>query len=331
MNPEQPWSIYLISFAAFIAALALVEGLYLLWRGVNIEKTVRVNRRLRAMSAAGVSHSQAVSVLRERVFSDTPWLNRLLLSIPRLHTVDRLIEQSGVDMTVSRYLLIQVLMSLLAMVLLLLLTPGNLLVIVPVGLLAGFSAPGIYLQMKRSRRLESFSRQLPDTLDYIARSMRAGNPFTASMRSAAEELPEPMSSELRTTFEELNFGLDLEEALHNLGERVGSEDLRYFIAAVLIQRTTGGNLAEVLNRIAKVMRSRETTLREIRILAAEMKYSANVLIGLPFVVAGALAILNPGYLSVLFEHELGLVVIGLQLFLMAIGYYVIQKMINFRV
>lgn len=331
MFPTDTWQVYLISFAAFIAALAAFEGLYLLWRSLNVEKTVRVNRRLRAMSAAGVPREEAVNVLRDRQMSDVPWLNRAMLSIPRLHTVDRLIEQSGLDLTVSRYILIQLILSALIFVLLVLLTPANLFVTVPVAMMAGFILPNLYVQRRRVARMNAFGALLPDTLDYIARSLRAGNPFIASLRSASEELPEPVAREFRTTFEEMNFGLDVEDALHNLGERTGSEDLRYFITAVLIQRTTGGNLAEVLNRIAHVMRSREATIREIRILAAEMKYSANVLIALPFFVAGALAVLNPTYIMVLFEHELGLVVIGAQLLFMGIGYLIVQKMVNFRV
>lgn len=331
MNLDQSWGVYLISFAAFLAALAAVQGLYLLWQGLNIEKTVRVNRRLKAMSAVGLAQGKAVSVLRDRQFSDLPWVNRVMLRIPRLHVVDNMIGQSGLDLTVSRYLLIQVILSMLVLVLLLLFTPGRLIVAVPVAILTGFMLPYAYVALKRRQRVAAFSLQLSDALDYIARSLRAGNPFSVSLKSAAAELPEPIAGELRTTFEEMNFGLELEAALANLGERTGSEELRYFITAVLIQRTTGGNLAEVLNRISHVMRSRAATFREIAVLAAEMKYSANVLIALPLFVAGALSLLNPGYLTVLFESSLGLAVIGVQVLLMLSGYYIVQKMINFRV
>lgn len=331
MNLDETWTIYLISFAAFLAALAAVQGLYLLWQGLHIEQTVRVNRRLKVLSTVGLAQGKAVSLLRERQFSDVPWLNRVMIRVPRLHTVDHMLEQSGLDLTVSRYMLIQVILSLLFFILLLLFTPGNLVVTLPVSILAGFTLPHAFVAYRRGQRMADFTRQLPDALDYLARSLRAGNPFSASLRSASEELPEPIASEFRATFEEMNFGLDLEAALHNLGDRTGSEELKYFITAVLIQRTTGGNLAEVLNRISHVMRSRASTLREIQVLAAEMKYSANILIALPFLVAIALSVLNPGYLSVLFETELGLVVIGLQLLFMALGYVVIQKMINFRV
>lgn len=325
------WTVYLISFVAFVAALSLVQGLYMLWQSLNVERTVRVNRRLRSLSAGGVNREQALDLLRQRALSDMPWLNRLLFRIPRMHAVDRMLEQAGLDITVSRYMLIQFTLSMLLLVILLLFTPGNPVVVVPLALIAGFFIPYIYVMRRRRQRLDLLSSQLPDAMDFLARSMRAGNPFTASLRNAAEQLHEPIASEFRTTFEEMNFGLDIERAMLDLGARVGNDELNYFITAVLIQKTTGGNLAEVLNRIAAVMRSRETTRREVRILAAEMKYSANVLIALPFIVAGALTILNPTYLAVLFESELGLTIIGVQVLLMATGYAVIQKMVDIRV
>lgn len=325
------WTIYLISFVAFVAALALVQGLYMLWQSLNVERAVRVNRRLRSLSAGGVNRDQALDLLRQRAFSDMPALNRMLLRIPRMHAVDRMLEQAGMDITVSRYMLIQFILSMILLVVLLLFTPGNPFVVVPVALIAGFFVPYLYVMRERRKRLDLLSSQLPDAMDFLARSMRAGNPFTASLRNAADQLHEPIASEFRTTFEEMNFGLDVERAMIDLGARVGNDELQYFITAVLIQRTTGGNLAEVLNRIANVMRSRETTRREVRILAAEMKYSANVLIALPFVVAGALTITNPSYLATLFESELGLVIIGIQLLLMATGFAVVQKMVDIRV
>lgn len=325
------WVIYVISFIAFVASMALVQGLYNLWQSLNVERTVRLNRRLRNLSAAGMRHEDALNLLRTRQLSSMPAVNRILLQIPRLHSIDRLLEQSGIDMTVSRFLLIQLLLSLIFIVLLLLFTPGNPFVVVPVALLAGFFLPYLYTMRKRRERMDAFSALMPDTMDYIARSLRAGNPFSASLKGASEEMPEPVASELRITFEEMNFGLDIEGAMLNLGERTGNEELRYFIAAVLIQRTTGGNLAEVLNRISAVMRSREATRREVKILAAEMKYSANVLIALPFIVGGAIMVLNPAYLATLFENEIGLTVIGGQILLMVIGYAIIQKMVNVRV
>lgn len=323
--------IYVISFLSFIFVLALVEGLHLMWGSLNVERKVKVRRRLRHLSAAGVSDQVAISLLREPKLSESALVNRLMLSVPRFHLMDRMLEQAGLEITVSRYLLIQVIIAASLLVALLTFTPGNFLLVLVVAVAAGLGMPLLYVRKKREERMGKFTQLLPDTMDYIARSMRAGNPLGASLRSAAEEMPEPIASEFRTTFDEINFGLDMEEALHNLTERTGSEELRYFVTAVLIQRTTGGNLAEVLARIATVMRSRAATVREIMVLATEMKYSAQVLIAMPIFLGLTLYIVNPAYMASLTESAMGWQIIFAQMVLMGIGYYIIQKMINFRV
>jgi tight adherence protein B len=144
-------------------------------------------------------------------------------------------------------------------------------------------------------------------------------------------MADPVGPAFGATFDEMNYGLELEDALYNLGDRVGSEEVQYFITAVLIQRTTGGNLADVLNRIAAVMRERARTYREVIIQASEMRLSARVLIALPFVVAGAVSIFNPSYLATLLDEPVGRIIIGVQIVLMIIGYLIIRRMINFRI
>jgi tight adherence protein B len=328
---NSPYSIYLLSFFAFLAAAGVVEALYLLWRSLNVAETVKINRRIKAMSAGGAHGKEVLQLLRNTQLSTIPWLNRILMVFPRFHALDRLIQQSGVNITLVKFIGVQ--LGIASAVLLILLFGFNALLLVafPIALVVGIAIPYIFVTRKRIARHDRFTQQLPDALDYLARSMRAGNPFLASLRTASLELPVPTGTELGITFDEINYGLELEDALFNLGERSGSEEMRFFITAVLIQRTTGGNLADVLNRIAAVMRLRAITYRDIRILASEMKYSANVLIALPFFVGGALSLLNPTYMPILFEHTVGLIIVGLQLFFMLLGYIVIQRMINFRI
>ena len=328
---NNPYAIYIISFLAFLAAVGFVEAIYLFWRSLNVEESVKINRRIKALSAGGAHGKEVLQLLRNKHLSTVPFLNRVLSAFPRFHAIDRMIEQSGIHLTVMRYLGLQFLIFIVLLGVLSLLTNLSLLLALPVSILTGMAIPYLFLQRKRRARQLRFVEQLPDALDYLARSMRAGNPFMASLRSASTELPDPTGTEFGITFDEMNYGLELEDALENLGVRCGTEEMQFFITAVLIQKTTGGNLADVLNKIASVMRARATTYRDIRILAAEMRLSANVLIALPFLVAGALMLLNPGYLQVLLEYQAGLVVIGVQIFLMLIGYLVIQRMVNFRV
>ncbi len=328
---DGPYSIYILSFFVFMAAVGVLEALYLFWRSLNVEEAVKINRRIKALSAGGAHGEEVLQLLRSKQLSTIPWLNRILSAFPRFHALDRLIEQSGVNITLARFLGVQLLLALAVLLILVFVfsTVFGLALVVAVVLGAGM--PYAYVTRKRIARHERFTNQLPDALDYLARSMRAGNPFLASMRTASEELPEPTGVEFGITFDEMNYGLELEDALYNLGERSGSEEMRFFITAVLIQKTTGGNLADVLNRIATVMRQRAVAYRDVRILAAEMKYSANVLIALPFLVAGALSVLNPSYMPILFQHTIGLIIIGVQLLFMLLGYFVIQRMINFRI
>ncbi|MCW8917646.1 MAG: type II secretion system F family protein [Gammaproteobacteria bacterium] len=328
---NNPYSIYVLSFLVFIAAVGAVEAVYLIWRSMKVAESVKISRRIKAMSAGGEHGREVLQLLRNHQLTTIPWLERILSAFPRFHALDRLIQQSGVNISLVKFLGLQ--LGLVASIVLLLWAFFNVLFVFAllIALVVGVSVPYIFIVRKRIARHEKFTNQMPDALDYLARSMRAGNPFVSSLRSAAEELPEPTGTEFGITFDEMNYGLELEDALYNLERRSGSEEMRFFVTAVLIQRTTGGNLADVLNRIAAVMRQRAITYRDIRILAAEMRLSANVLIALPFFVAAALSVLNPSYLPVLFEHKIGLIIIGLQLFFMLLGYVVIQRMINFRI
>ncbi len=325
------WISYLVYILTFIAVVALVEGLYLWWSSLNVDRKIKVSRRLRLLSAAGVRQDQALNLLKTEALSENPTLNALLLKIPRIHSLDRLLEQSGLDMSISKYLLSHLLIFMLSFSLLALLLPSRLWLCALLALVLAIILPLVYIKSAQGQRMRRIGELLPETMDYIARSMRAGNPFSASVKGAATEMPEPMASELRTTFDEVNYGVDMEQALSNLCMRTGNLDLRYFTTAVLVQRSTGGNLAEVLTRIAGVMRSRAAMTREVAALSAEMHYSAKILIALPFFMALLIQIVNPGYLAILIETRIGLILIGIQIFLMAVGWYVIKQMINFRV
>ncbi|MED5388287.1 MAG: type II secretion system F family protein [Pseudomonadota bacterium] len=320
-----------ISLIAFLAVVGLIEGFYLLYRSMNVERTQAVSKRLRSLSASGLSNEEALSLLRRRTLSDIPLFNRILAAFPRSHSLDRMLVQSGVDITVSRYLLIQLSLSVITFLVLWVLLSVFWFLALPIALLVGFYVPFSYVKSKKRERAKHISEQLPEAMDFLARSMRAGNPFSAAIKQASQEMSDPIAPEFATTFDELNFGMDLEDSLRHLAQRSSSEEMRYFITAVLIQKSTGGNLAEVLNRLSAVMRARARTFREIRVLAAEMKFSANILIALPFVVAGALLLLNPTYLYTLVETTMGYFVIGAQLALMLMGYIIIHRMINFRV
>jgi tight adherence protein B len=200
-----------------------------------------------------------------------------------------------------------------------------------IGALAGCLVPWLVLSRKRIARKARLVRQVPDALDFFARSLRAGTPFSGAIKIASEELAQPIADELAVTFDELNYGLSFDESLLNMATRIDAEEVRLFVTAVLVQKNTGGNLAELLNRIAKLLRERINALGEIRIQAAEMRTTARVLIVLPFVVAGLLQLVNPEYFPTMLESDMGQNMIMIQIILMGIGYYIINRMVSFRV
>jgi tight adherence protein B len=199
------------------------------------------------------------------------------------------------------------------------------------GLMLGMAMPFLITKRKIAKRKEKMIEQLPDAMDYFARALRAGNPFVGAIKSGSEETPAPLSDELAVTFDEMNFGIDFDEAMRNFANRTNAEEIRLFVTAVLVQKNTGGNLAELMNRIAGLLRERARTRGEIRIQAADMESSAKVLIGLPFAIALFLQVTNPNYLAVLLESELGRTLIMVQLGMIGIGWYIMKRMINFRI
>lgn len=316
---------------AFLAVVALVEALYHLWQAFWQEGHRKIRRRLRDLSAGGGHGKETFNLLRTRELSDDPFINRVLSAIPRIRSLDRLMEQAGSEASVLQLINLQFIFSIISFLLLWLALGLAWPLALIAGLLAGFGMPIIYLQTKRVKRQAKFVAQLPDTMEFLARALRSGNPFTAALHAVAKEMPPPVADEMAITFDEINYGLEIDEALYNLKGRVGGADVAYFVTAVLVQRRTGGNLADVLSRIASMMRERNRASKEVQIQAAEMKLSAYILIGLPFFVAGFLYLFRREYMATLFEHPLGQIIIFIQLFLILLGYLVIRRMINFRI
>lgn len=323
--------IYLLSGVAFVATVLFVEGLYLMWRGSQTARSTQARKRLRKLSAGGVPVAKAPSLLRREALSANPVLNEIYLSIPRLKQLDRLLERAAPNLTLTGYFAIIIGVGIVLFVILLFIAglgvAGALLFSVPIAILL----PYLVLNSIASRYLRSFNEQLPDAIDYIARSLRAGNPFSASLKSISEDMGDPIASEFGTTFDEMRYGVDTEDALEHLMERTESDEVKFFVTAVLVQRTTGGNLAKTLDRLSAVMRARANTFREIKVMSSEMRLSANILVVLPFVVAGVLSIVNPEYIGELLGSRVGLMIVGGMLALMAIGYYWMHKMASFRV
>lgn len=319
---------YLFIVCGFLAVVLAVEGLFLAWNSYRGPEAQRIERRLRAISA-GEHGTRATALLKKRVLSELPKMDQLLMQMPRVHSLDRMLQQAGSTMTVGMFLAICVLCAVIGLMLppLLGLPAWQSL---PAAIVLG-ALPVLRLFHARHRRLRKFGTQLPDTLDLIARALRAGHSFPSGLEMVANETSEPSAGEFRTTFDEINYGISVQEALLNLVARVPSTDLGYFVIAVLIQRETGGNLAELLDNLSRLIRQRFQLLMKVQALSAEGRISAWILSVMPFVMAFTLFLINPEFMSLLWTDPAGIALVVGALVFMAIGIFWMWRVINIRV
>lgn len=312
----------------FIAVVLMVEGLYLLWSSYKGPEASRIERRLRIMSAGAHGGAES-SLLKQRLLSDTPFLQHVLLSIPRIHVLDRLLLQSGLSMKLMTFIGISAAAAIGGLFLSRYLALNWFLAFVLT--IVGGTLPYLYLIYLRDKRLKKFDEQLPDALDLIGRGVRAGHALPSALKMVADEMANPVAEEFRVAFDEVNYGFSMQEALTNLATRVPSDDLQYFVVAVLIQRETGGNLAELLDNTSALIRARHKLYGTIRVLSAEGKLSAWILTLLPIVLAVVINVINPKFMQVLWTDEAGVkMVIGV-IILMIVGILWMRKIIKIRV
>lgn len=312
----------------FIAVVLMVEGMYLLWSSYKGPEANRIERRLRIMSA-GAHGGDETPLLKQRLLSDTPFLQHALLSIPRVHVLDRLLVQSGLSMKLMTFIGLSIGLAIGALVFANMLALP-LFVTIVLFLFAG-SLPYFYLAYRRDKRLKKFEEQLPDALDLIGRGIRSGHALPSALKMVADEMANPISEEFRAAFDEVNYGFSMQDALTNLATRVPSTDLKYFVVAVLIQRETGGNLAELLDNISALIRARHKLYGTIRVLSAEGKLSAWILTLLPVVLAVIINLINPAFMQVLWKDEVGIKMIVGVVILMVVGIYWMRNIIKIRV
>jgi len=199
------------------------------------------------------------------------------------------------------------------------------------GFLFGAAIPFVMLMHKRRVRIRRFEEQFPEALDLLSRALRAGHAFQTAMGMVADDLKEPVGPEFRRTFDQQNFGLPLRDALFQLADRIPLMDVRFFTTAVLIQRDTGGNLAEILDNLAHVVRERFRIRREIRTKTAHGRFTGLVLLALPAGLGVILTILNPEHMALLFNHRIGQMLIGAAIVMQTIGFFWIRKILDLEV
>ena len=245
--------------------------------------------------------------------------------------LQEMLEQSGMKMTVARLLQTCLAAGLGVFAVAWYLLPPHLRTLAWLGVVVGGAIPIVVVARKRSSRLRHFEEQFPESLEFVARSMRAGHAFSVSLEMIHREFQEPLAGEFRRTFEEHNLGLPLDVALQKLAKRVPSLDVHFFVSAVLLQKRTGGNLAEILDKLAYVIRERFKLRGKIRAISAHGKMTGTALTCIPIGVAVMMFYVNPDYIRFFFLDDVGNLMLGGAVLLQLIGYGVIRKIVSIEV
>ena len=320
---------YVFGTLIFIAVVLLIEGIYLSWNATKGPEAQRIARRLRLMSAGSHGGEHDTSIIKTRLLSKTPWVQRILLQVPRVASFDRLLHQSGLSWSVSDFFGISAVTFLLVFFSCTYIG-GPMWACVALAVFAA-TLPTAYAYRAKSKRLVRIEQQLPEAMDLIGRALRAGHAFPTGLKMVGDEMSEPLAGEFRAAFDEVNYGISMQEALMNLAMRVPSTDLRYFVVAVLIQRETGGNLSELLASISAIIRDRLKLMGQVRVLSAEGKMSAWVLSLLPFGAALAIQATYPAFLEVLYTDPSGRKMLVGAGVMMLCGIVVMRKIVRIHV
>jgi tight adherence protein B len=320
----------LLSLIVFLFVTGLIVGAYF---AAFPATDTQLERRLREVATPSPTAPEGDSdstVVKRAAEGPLPALDRLVAQSGAGSSLARLIEQSGVRTTGGAVIVFSIAAAVGIGLLTAVFVPQFVAAPIAAGLLGAFLPFG-WLKHKRKQRLKRFEEQFPEALDILSRATRAGHAFQTALGMAADELPEPVGPELKRTFDQQNYGLPLRDAMSELAERVGILDVRFFVTAVLIQRDTGGNLAEILDNLAHVVRERFKIQRQVRVHTAHGRFTGYVLLALPAFLAVALSFINPDHMQLLFREKLGQMMLIMAIVLQAVGYVWIRKVIKIEV
>ena len=321
----------ILAIAVFIVSVAVVLSIYAAAAELPAYLDQRrLAKRLDDLSTFGApEETPETGIVMRAVEGPLPVLDRALKQWAAGGALARLIEQSGTKTTPSGFMVMTVVAAAAGAVIGA--VSSTHLILIPIAAAVGGLGPTVWLLRKRSRRMKKFEEQFPEALDLLSRAIRAGHAFQTALGMAGEEVADPVGPEFKKTFDQQNFGLPLREALDALAARVPILDVRFFVTAVMIQRDTGGNLSEILDNLAHVVRERFKIRRQIRVHTAHGRFTAYVLLALPPALAVVLNFLNPDHMQLLFRERLGHMMLAGTIVLQTIGYFWIRQVIRIEV
>lgn len=325
-----PTSLLLPALVAFVAVALGTVSLVLIieWIGEQNRKR-RMVGELRSIANEGFEKVGSGGQIFRSAILESPWLKPIASRMPALQDAELLLQQAQVPWSVPTLLFMSV-GTAVAFGLAFLLLTRSLILAFPLAMI-GAALPTLYVRWKKNRRLYLFEELLPEAIDLVGRALRAGHPLSSGFKMAADDGPEPVASEFRRVFEEQRFGLPLQDSLLGMADRVNIVDTRILVTAILIQREVGGNLAEILDNLAAVIRARFTIRRQIKVYTAQGRMTGYLLALLPFMLFALLYMINPEYMAVLFTDPIGKILVGVALVLQMAGFFWIRKIVNIEI
>jgi tight adherence protein B len=270
-----------------------------------------------------------LALLRDEQLSEIPAIDTLLRRSSRVSELQKMLAQGGLEMRAGNFLGLSALAAVTAAVLAY--TLSRRFEVTWIAVLIGAVLPYAYASIRRNKRFEKFEELFPEAIDTLARAVRAGHAFTTALEMITAEVAEPVAGEFRQLFEEQKFGMPVRDALMNLTDRVPLVDVKFFVTAVMLQRETGGNLAEILDNLSYVIRERFKIQRQVRVYTAQGRLTMALLMGMPPIIVVVMLVLNPTFIHPLFADPIGHTLLVAGICLQTVGYFVIRKIIRIRV
>ena len=272
---------------------------------------------------------EELALLRDEQLSQIPALDTFLRRSTRVSDLQKMLAQADMSLRVSNFLGISALTGVAATIIAYILSKR--VEVAWIALLVGFVLPYSYASMRRNKRFEKFEELFPEAIDTLARAVRAGHAFTTALEMITAEVSEPVSGEFRQLYEEQKFGMPVRDALLNLTDRMPLVDVKFFVTAVMLQRETGGNLAEILDNLSYVIRERFKIQRQVRVYTAQGRLTMALLMGMPPIIVATMLLLNPSFIRPLFSDPIGHFLLVAGITLQTVGYFVIRKIIRIQV
>jgi tight adherence protein B len=321
-------NIFAIGAIIFFMVIIVIELLIYAVKNMKSVNRAKIRKRLRKHTYEKDNTSQ-IDIVKKRVLSDIPFFNNLLLKIPGIKVLDNLTIKANSKYPAGFYILMSISLGTMGFMVINYFLRNQFSSFLLAALLAFL--PFLQLLLLKQKRIEKFRNQFPEALDLIARALKAGHSLNSGMKLAADEFDDPLGSEFEETLGEINFGVSVANALKNLTKRIECPELKYFVVAIILQRETGGNLAELIESLADLIREKFKFQGKVRTLSAEGKLSAVILVAIPFFIAAYLHLTNPKYLSLLFTEPIGRVMVVVASIMMVIGMLVMKKMVTIKV